>query len=99
MLEDTNSLDGAHIVSLVYRGDDQDYQEHFLKPELIKFLMKMYASKFEENDPAKFSLRDKIIECARLAVEVCLKFKTWFMLKIQTLWTPEKIVAITLRCN
>ena len=54
----------------ISRGDDQDYQDNFLKPELIKFLMRLYSSKFEENDPMKFSLRDKIIECARLAVEV-----------------------------
>ena len=52
------------------RGDDVDYQENFLKPELIKFLVRLYASKFEENDPAKISLRDKILECAKLASEV-----------------------------
>ena len=55
------------------RGDDVDYQENFLKPELIKFLVRLYASKFEENDPAKISLRDKILECAKLATEVSIR--------------------------
>ena len=57
-------------MSSAYRGDDLDYQENFLKPELIKFLTKLYGSQFEENDPTKLQLRDKIIECAKIAIEV-----------------------------
>ena len=64
--------------SYICRGDDKDYQDNFLKPELIKFLMRLYGSKFEENDPMKFSLRDKIIECARLAVEVWMSLSWTF---------------------
>ena len=59
----------------VWRGDDLDYQENFLKPELIKFLTRLYSTQFEENDPAKLTLRDKIIECARLATEVKMFLK------------------------
>ena len=73
MINDRNK-ECVLIIIIFYRGDDLDYQENFLKPELIKFLVKLYASRFEENDPAKISLRDKIIECAKLATEVSNHF-------------------------
>ncbi|XP_060598129.1 transient receptor potential cation channel subfamily M member 6-like [Ruditapes philippinarum] len=48
---------------------DPDYEEHFLKPEVIKMITRMYGSFMEENDLDKFVLRDKIIQCVKMANE------------------------------
>ncbi|XP_052285259.1 transient receptor potential cation channel subfamily M member-like 2 isoform X2 [Dreissena polymorpha] len=48
---------------------DPDYEENFLKPELIKMIIRAFGSNFYNNDLAKFTLRDKIIQCVKSANE------------------------------
>ncbi|XP_052792596.1 transient receptor potential cation channel subfamily M member 2-like isoform X1 [Mya arenaria] len=48
---------------------DPDYEEHILKPELTKMIMRQFASHFEDNDIGKFALRDRIIQCCKMATE------------------------------
>ncbi|KAL4230550.1 hypothetical protein ACF0H5_010931 [Mactra antiquata] len=65
----------ADMLSYVYEEviekseSDPDYVENFLKPELVKMIMRFYASYFEDNEMAKFVLRDKLIQCVNLAVD------------------------------
>lgn len=55
----------------MFRADsDPDYEEHILKPELIKMIVRVYGSYFEDNELEKFVLRDKIIQCVKTANEV-----------------------------
>ncbi|XP_052281701.1 transient receptor potential cation channel subfamily M member 2-like isoform X5 [Dreissena polymorpha] len=48
---------------------DPDYEENFLKPELIKMITRAFGSNFYDNDLSKFTLRDKIIQCVKSANE------------------------------
>ncbi|KAL3880135.1 hypothetical protein ACJMK2_032401 [Sinanodonta woodiana] len=54
---------------LLERGDDLDFEDSFLKPELIKMISKFYPKEFQDNDFGKNEFRDKIIDCVHLANE------------------------------
>lgn len=59
----------VHVSFFFYRTDT-DYEEHHLKPELLKMISYTFPNEFRENDFAKNNLRDKILECVNLASEV-----------------------------
>lgn len=49
---------------------DPDYEENFLKPELIKMIMRTFSVYFENDELGKFTFRDKVIQCVKAANEV-----------------------------
>ena len=54
-----------------HRGyTDPDFEENFLKPELIKMITRMFPTYFEDMELERFTLRDKIIQSIKLANEV-----------------------------
>ena len=56
---------------IIFRCDsDPDYEENFLKPELIKMIMRTCGNFFDDNEIGKLAFRDKVIQCVKLANEV-----------------------------
>ncbi|XP_076076624.1 transient receptor potential cation channel subfamily M member-like 2 isoform X3 [Mytilus galloprovincialis] len=59
----------AYAIEESQERPDGDYEEHHLKPELLKMIVHTFPNTFKENDFAKNVLRDKILECVSLATE------------------------------
>lgn len=55
---------------LCFYRTDPDYEEHHLKPELLKMIAYTFPNEYKEIDFAKILLRDKILECVNLAIDV-----------------------------
>ncbi|KAL5012942.1 hypothetical protein ScPMuIL_011493 [Solemya velum] len=63
----------ADLISYAYEElherNDSDFEENFLKPELIKMINKNYPQDFKDNDLARNAFRDKILDCVNIAQE------------------------------
>ncbi|KAH3781577.1 transient receptor potential cation channel subfamily M member-like 2 isoform X2 [Dreissena polymorpha] len=46
---------------------DPDFEQNTLKPELIKMIVRIFGSKYEDNEVEKLQLRDRIIQCVKMA--------------------------------
>ncbi|WAQ99063.1 TMP2L-like protein, partial [Mya arenaria] len=60
---------------------DPDYEEHILKPELTKMIVRQFASYFEDNDIGKFAFRDRIIQCVKMSHEGEVSYMTVMNIK------------------